>query len=137
MRKHDSIPDPNNQLAPYQPTEILDPYPERPNHTTGVRQHTRPTTPQTWTSPTDLDELAPLPFGEWVEPQTPHARRRWYPWASTGLYAMGQLILAVLIALETVGPVVGITVCLLWLTCGVILIASQVLSQRTAEVYDR
>ncbi|MEM7323293.1 MAG: hypothetical protein AAF531_09415 [Actinomycetota bacterium] len=54
---------------------------------------------------------------------------RRYPVASVGLYAMGQLLLTLAIAVGQVGPITGIVVCLIWMVCGLLLVLAQAVGQ--------
>ncbi|MEM7272737.1 MAG: hypothetical protein AAF547_06635 [Actinomycetota bacterium] len=72
-----------------------------------------------------------LPFAA-SNPRSVTARHRpkWFPWVSVGLYALGQLILGAAIAAGHITPLLGLLVCTLWLVCGLLLVAAQVLAER-------
>lgn len=127
MRPIDDRLSPSAALVPIDESQALDPYPERWTQDQGVCPHTDGRThPDLMV--TDRPQLdGPLRLGD-----IPQARaaagfgRRRMPWVSVGLYACGQLLLALAIAVGQVGPVTGIGVCLLWLICGLLLIAAQI-----------
>ncbi|MEM9656640.1 MAG: hypothetical protein AAGA65_31490 [Actinomycetota bacterium] len=108
----------------------LDPYPEHLTRYTGVRQHTELTPSPDWEATADVELYAPLPVVASLPSVTQQTRPRRLPWASTGLYALGQVILAAVIAFDRITPQLGLVVCLLWLVCGLVLIAAQVVSGR-------
>ena len=119
--------------APVQPASAvrslqpvrLDPYPERSELVTGVRQTTDP-----YCADLELlDEsllLEPLPsVSASVEPDHWWMRYGWFPLATTLLSALAQIILAVTIAANAVPPLVGLVGCLSILVCGLCLISAQ------------
>lgn len=122
---HSSLP------IPYTgPPQTSDPYPEHPDRLGGVRQHTQPPPLQIRELHTHRIARPPSPFAAIPRTPTQTVRSRPLPLASIGLYVGGQLILALAIAVGSVGPVVGIVVCLVWMLCGLVLVLAQ---QRTAH----
>lgn len=125
-------------LVPIEQHTNPDPYPERQTRDHGVRQHNQPTP-----APARKVEIIPVNSGPLHVAANPSnldgaSARRWLtPWASTGLYAIGQVALAAAIAVGHVGPLTGIAVCLIWLLCGGLLIAAQLISQAEPIDADR
>lgn len=110
--------------------ERSDPYPERSDRDHGVRQHTPPATAPAWEVTERHDPKGPLLFAAALPSITDHPKPRRFPLAAVGLYTLGQVVLAAAIAIGQVSPIVGIAVCLLWMVCGMLLIAAQVTSDR-------
>lgn len=113
-------------IVPIDEPQPLVPYPDRLTSLGGVRQHTPPEPHIEWMviAGPDLDD--PSSFGEDLPPlPSSWSRPRRLPWLSAGLYAVGQVILALAIALGQISPVSAIGVCVLWMICGLCLIAAQ------------
>lgn len=66
--------------------------------------------------------------------RAPGRKQLWIPLVSVGLYAIGQLVLTLAIAIGEIGPLTGITVCLLWMVCGLLLVIAQVLGRRGEDL---
>lgn len=120
------------QLILIYPNHISDPYPERLAHDTGVRQYTELGPLPSWTDSNATPATHPPTFAASFTTETRSTKGHRIPWASLGLYALGQMILAAAIAFGSVNSVTGITVCLLWLLCGLLLVVAQVISDWAA-----
>lgn len=117
------------ELIPINPPQRPDPYPKHVSRDQGVRQHTPPEPQHARKVTYRHANSSPLPFAAALPTPTAHPDRPCrIPWAATGLYALGQIGLAVTIAFGGLGPVVGILICLLWLACGLLLIAAQIIT---------
>ncbi len=114
--------------TPIRPSQVLDPYPEPLRHLGGVRQTTHhPAAPPQNASPTRV-AAAPSSFAASFQPLPSHQRRFGLPIASTLLTVLGNGVLGALMATQTVDPLLGLTIFVGWLTCGICLIVAQCLT---------
>jgi hypothetical protein len=110
-----------------EPPQTPDPYPERPTRLGGVRQPT-PLTPHPLSDQLIELRAAHTLLVASLEPDPPPTRTWRLPILSTALNALGQVILGASIAGGHLPPLVGALACLLWMVCGLLLIAAQCLS---------
>ena len=118
----------SSAIQPARQAQTPDTNPERPSSLAGVRQtHPTRTTyplPDHWHEPA----VAHVVFTAAIEPDPPTVRSWRWPIFSTGLSALGQVILGAAIATGNLSPGVGAGVALLWLACSLLLIGAQAVS---------
>jgi hypothetical protein len=114
------------------PVDDPDPYPERLTRDPGVRQHNHPSPVPDRMVTTDHWPSGHLPFAAKQPAAEPRPRQRRFPWASTGLYVLGHIALALAIGRGDLQPHTGIAYTFLWLLCGLLLIASQMIGEHNA-----
>lgn len=115
-------------LVPIDESHDLDPYPERLASLGGVRRHTELESHGHWMVTARPVPQTPSRFGDELPPLLSYPpRTRRLPWASVGFYALGQVILALAIAVGAIGPVTAIGVCVLWMICGLLLVIAQLI----------
>ena len=118
---------------PVRPTEILDPYPERPTSASGVRLHTRTTPAPRRNEPPASARRAHYPFAASIPLVAPSTRRMRLPIASTALNAFGQAALGASIAFGTVDPAIGAAAAVGWMLCGLALIVAQCVTNASSR----
>jgi len=117
--------------------QALDPYPERSASVAGVRK-THPA--QTVDSPPGQlaqPGVAFVVFTAAVEPEPTPTRQRRLPILSIALTAFGQMVLGALIAAGNIDPLFGAVACLMWMTCGLLLIAAQLTAESSESRCSR
>ncbi|MEM9656486.1 MAG: hypothetical protein AAGA65_30700, partial [Actinomycetota bacterium] len=116
-------------LVPLEPDDVLEPIPWAHPAPEDGRLTPNPTHHNDWKVTYQPRAAAPaFPFAA-NNPNPAQVRAYRWPWVSVELYALGQVALAVAIAMGGVGPVTGIVVCLAWLLCGLALVAAQAVSE--------
>ncbi len=120
-------------MSPIEPTEILDPYPERSTRLGGVRQTAPlaavPDLVERQVQPTE----AHTPFAASLPSALLPALRMRLPIASVVLSGLGQSALGASIASGTVDPLFGSIVSVGLLMCCLMLIAAQTMTMARAE----
>ncbi|MEM9656352.1 MAG: hypothetical protein AAGA65_30010 [Actinomycetota bacterium] len=116
-----------------QTPQTSNPYSEHPVHLGGVRHPTPLEPDHIFPDPIVWEPPAPSVVTASLELDRAPSRSWRFPLFSVGLNALGQMILGAAIAVGAVGPVVGALVCLVWMVCGLLLIAAHVLSMASDQ----
>jgi hypothetical protein len=75
-----------------------------------------------------------LPFGAEQPAAEPTTRHHRFPWAATGLFAVGHIALAAAIGQGNLQPLTAAAyIAILWLLCGLLVVASQVGANETGD----
>ncbi len=119
--------------TPNRPSQILDPYPERPTRLGGVRKTTHLAVVPDPVELQAMPTVAPTSFAASFQRLPTRRRRQRAPVASTLLAVFGQGFLGALMATQTVDAVMGLVISVGWLVCGLVLIAAQCMSLARSE----